>query len=292
MITCGTQVVAGSSGSGASLPATPADALLDAGAPSTLVVLDADGHGEGLPPALLAPTLLTAALALRRPAGSSALLWECSEGASPLASTGSVACSLANAGAASIGHTEPLSPLAGTCVRFTGASTSECTGGAGVYPAGATTTAVTMWAWAVIRTMPGTAGCILARDYGASWADPFGCFVDILPGGVVRAFGAFGSSPAYDTVSSGAGEVEINRLHLVGMTYSSGTLRVWVDGRQVATKSVASPLTWGSAGSWHLGANGGGNLLDGQILRAGVETSAWSQTQWATLYRQTMGAAP
>ena len=282
--------LAGGSG-GASLPATPAAALLDAGSPSTIVVLDASGVGEGLPPALLAPTLLTAALALRRPAGSSALLWECSEGASPLASTGSVACSLANAGAASIGHTEPLSPLAGTCVRFTGASTSEVVGGAGVYPSTATTTAVTMWALVVIRTMPGTAGCVIARDYGATWVAPYGAFVDILPGGVVRAFAPFGASPAEDTVSSSSGEVAINRLHLVGLTYSSGTLRVWVDGRQVATKSVASPLAWGSAGSWHLGGNGGGNLLDGQILRAGVETSAWSQTQWATLYRQTMGAA-
>lgn len=292
MITCGTQVVSGSTGGGgASLPATPADALLDAGSPWTIVVLDADGRGEGLPPALLSPTLLTDALALRRPAGSSALLWECTESTSPLASTGSVACSLANAGAATIGHTEPLSPLAGTCVRFTGASTSEVVGGAGVYPSTGTTTAVTLWALVVLRTMPGTAGCVIARDYGASWSAPFGAFVDILPNGVVRAFGAFGSTPTYDTISSGAGEVEINRLHLVGATYDGATLRVWVDGRQVASKSVGTPLTWGAAGSWHLGGNGGGNNPDGSILRAGVETSVWSQTQWATLYRQTMGAA-
>lgn len=296
MITCGTQVVAGSSGGGASLPATPADALLDAGAPSTLVVLDADGHGEGLPPALLAPTLLTAALALRRPAGASALLWECSEGASPLASTGSVACSLANAGAASIGHTEPLSPLAGTCVRCTGAATSECVGGAGVYPSTATTTAATMWAWVVIRTMPTgfDAGAVMCRDYattGGGWSDPYCCAVMLRAGGVVAGMGSFGASPAYDEIASSSGEVAINKLHLVGLTYSSGTLRVWVDGRQVATKSVSTPLTWGTDGSWHLGNSGGGNLFDGQILRAGVETSAWSQTQWATFYRQTMGAA-
>lgn len=295
MITCGTQVVSGSSGGGggASLPATPAAALLDESAPSTIVVLDADGHGEGLPPALLSPTLLTAALALRRPAGSSALLWECTESTSPLASTGSVSCELANAGAAVIGYTEPLSPLAGTCVRFTGASTSEVVGGAGVYPSTATTTDATMWALVVIRTMPSVAGCVIARDYGATWTAPYGAFVDILPGGVVRAFAPFGASPAEDTVSSAAGEVEINRLHLVGCTYDGTTLRVWVDGRQVATKSVASPLTWGTDGSWHLGGNGGGSAdaFDGQILRAGVETSAWTQAQWATLYRQTMGAA-
>ena len=288
MITCGTQVVAGSNGGGgASLPATPAAALLDAGSPSTMLGLNASGVGE----ALLASTVLDRLLALRRPAGSSALLWECSEGASPLASTGSVSCSLANAGAAVIGYTEPLSPLAGTALRCTGASTSEVNGGAGVYPSTATTTAVTLWALVVLRTMPSVAGCVIARDYGATWTAPYGAFVDILPGGVVRAFAPFGASPAEDTVSSAAGEVEINRLHLVGMTYSAGTLRVWVDGRQVASKSVASPLTWGAAGGYHLGANGGGNILDGQILRAGFETSAWSQSQWATLYRQTMGAA-
>ena len=290
MITCGTQVVAGSSGGGGStsLPATPADALLDAGSPSTMLGLNASGVGE----ALLASTVLDRLLALRRPAGSSALLWECSEGASPLASTGSVSCSLANAGAAVIGYTEPLSPLAGTALRCTGASTSEVNGGAGVYPSTATTTAVTLWALVVLRTMPGSAGCAIARDYGATWTAPFGAFVDILPSGVVRAFAPFGSTPTYDTVSSAAGEVEINRPHLVGCTHDGTTLRVWVDGRAVASKGVDTPLTWGAAGSWRLGANGGGNGLDGSVVRAGVETSVWTQAQWATLYRQTMGAAP
>ena len=256
--------------------------------PSTILGLDATGAPEALP----SSTVLDRLLALRRPAGSSALLWECSEGASPLASTGSVACSLADAGAAVVGYTEPLSPLAGTALRCTGASTSEVVGGAGVYPSTATTTAVTLWALVVLRTMPGSAGCVIARDYGASWVAPFGAFVDILPSGVVRAFAPFGSTPTYDTVSSAAGEVEINRLHLVGMTYDGTTLRVWVDGRQVASKSVDTPLAWGAAGSWRLGANGGGNGLDGSVLRAGVETSAWSQTTWATRYRKAVGAAP
>ena len=49
MITCGTQVVAGSNGGGgASLPATPADALLNAGSPSTVLGLNASGVGEAL----------------------------------------------------------------------------------------------------------------------------------------------------------------------------------------------------------------------------------------------------
>ncbi len=317
----------GTGGGGTSLPATPADALLDAGSPSTMLGLNASGVGQSLSASqarsrmglgslatasgvtasqisdatTAGRAVLTAANVAaqvgeinksRRPAGSSALLWECSELVSPLASTGSVACDLANAGAAVIGFTEPLSPLLGTALRCTGASTSEVNGGAGVYPSTATTTAVTMWALVVIRTMPGTAGCVIARDYGATWTAPFGAFVDILPGGVVRAFAPFGSTPTYDTVSSAAGEVEINRPHLVGCTYDGTTLRVWVDGRAVASKGVDTPLTWGAAGSWRLGANGGGNGLDGSVVRAGVETSVWTQAQWATLYRQTMGAAP
>ena len=48
MITCGTQVVAGSSGGGASLPATPADALLDASATDTMVGLNGSGVGQAL----------------------------------------------------------------------------------------------------------------------------------------------------------------------------------------------------------------------------------------------------
>jgi hypothetical protein len=279
----------GASGGGASLPATPAAALLDAGAPSTIVVLDASGVGEGLPPALLAPTLLTAALALRRPAGSSALLWECSEGASPLASTGSVSCSLANAGAAVFDFVDPVSTLDGGAVHFTGGATSEVTGGAGVYPGSATTTAVTMWAVINIHTMPAVAGCVIARDYGATWVAPFGAFVDILPSGVVRAFAPFGGGPTDDTVSSASGVVEINRQHLVGMSYNGTNLRVWVDGVRVANKAVASPLTWGSAGTWHLGANGGGNLFNGVVIRAGVETVAWDRADWALAYRRLVG---
>lgn len=260
--------------------------------PSTVLGLDANGAPE----ALSSSTVLDRLLALRRPAGSSALLWECSEGASPLASTGSVSCSLADAGAAVIGYTEPFSPLLGTALRCTGASTSEVIGGAGVIPSTATVTAVTLWALVVIRAMPSVAGCIIGRDYGTTggaWSDPYGTLLDILPGGVVRALAPFGASPVADALSSGTGEVEINRLHLVGFTYSGTTLRVWVDGRQVATKSVTSPLTWGTDGSWHLGGNGGGsaNTLDGQILRAGVETSVWSQTTWATRYRQMVGAS-
>lgn len=48
MITCGTQVVSGSTGGGASLPATPSAALLDAGAPSTMLGLNSSGVGEAL----------------------------------------------------------------------------------------------------------------------------------------------------------------------------------------------------------------------------------------------------
>jgi hypothetical protein len=48
MITCGTQVVAGNSGGGATLPATPADALLDAASPSTMLGLNGSGVGEAL----------------------------------------------------------------------------------------------------------------------------------------------------------------------------------------------------------------------------------------------------
>lgn len=48
MITCGTQVVAGSSGGSASLPDDPATVLLDAGAPSTMLGLNSSGVGEAL----------------------------------------------------------------------------------------------------------------------------------------------------------------------------------------------------------------------------------------------------
>ncbi len=295
MITCGTQVVSGGNGGGGGGASAPAGtgvvtvsggAFVDpvASAATTRATLDVMSFAE--------------TIALRRPAGSSALLWECTESTSPLASTGSVACSLANAGAATIGYTEPLSPLAGTALRCAGASNSQVVGGAGVYPSTTTTTAITLWAVVVIRTMPtgSNAGACICRDYaitGGPWADPYACAVMVRASGVIVALGGFGGTPAYDEIASGAGEVQLNRAHLVGLTYDGTTLRAWVDGRQVASKSVASPLTWGADGSWHLGGSGNGSAdaLDGQVLRAGVETSAWTQAQWATLYRQTVGVS-
>ena len=281
----------GASGGGVALPTTPAAALLDAAHPNELVNLGAGGVGSSVTVNVLAGALVAPNLALRRqPAdASTAMLWECNEAASPLASTGSVACNLANAGAAVFDFIDPVSTLDGGAAHFTGGATSEVSGGAGVYPGSATTTSVTLWAVINIHTMPAVAGCVIARDYGATWVAPFGAFVDILPSGVVRAFAPFGGGPTDDTVSSAAGAVEINRQHLVGMSYNGTNLRVWVDGVRVANKAVASPLTWGSAGTWHLGANGGGNLFNGVVIRAGVETVAWDRADWALAYRRLVG---
>jgi hypothetical protein len=281
-------------GGGASLPTTPAAALLDAAHPNELVYLGGAGAGASVTLADITPSLIGQSLAARRTAatGTTALLWECNEAASPLASTGSVACSLANAGAAVFDFVDPQSSLDGGCSHFTGGATSEVVGGAGVYPGTATTTSITMWAVINIHTMPTVAGCVIARDYavtGGPWSDPYVTMVDILPNGVVRALAPFGAVPVADTVSSSSGAVEINKQHLVGLTYDGSNLRVWVDGVRVATKAVSTPLTWGAAGSWHLGANGGGNLFNGVVIRAGVENAVWSRADWALAYRRLVG---
>ncbi len=294
MITCGSQVIEGSyngGGGGTTLPALPSAVLLDAAHPNEIVGLDVAGAGTSVTAASLAQTLLGPTLALRRTAAtaSAAMLWECDEIASPLVSTGSVACNLADAGAAAFNFTDAQSTLNGGAVHFSTLPGSEVVGGAGVYPDAATTTSITMWAVIDIHAMPTIAGCVIARDYGAAWVAPFGAFVDILPGGIVRAFAPFGGGPTNDTVSSAAGVVQINTQHLVGMTYNGSQLRVWVDGVSVAIKSVATPLTWGATGGWHLGGNGGGNLLDGTVMRAGVETTVWTRADWALAYRRLTG---
>lgn len=51
--------LAGGGGGGASLPTTPALALLDAGNPNVLVGLDADGVGTAVPPSASGTTVLT-----------------------------------------------------------------------------------------------------------------------------------------------------------------------------------------------------------------------------------------
>jgi len=283
-------------GGGASLPTTPAAALLDAAHPNELVTLGGGGVGATAPLSVIAEALVAPELALRRyPAGvSTALLWECNEAASPLASTGSVACNLANAGAAVFDFVDPQSSLDGGAIHFTGGATSEVQSAAGIYPNAATTTSVTMWAVINIHTMPTgfSAGSILCRDYrapGSAWADPYCTALFVRASGVLAGTGAFGGGPTYDEIASSAGVVVVNKQHLVGLSYDGTNLRIWVDGVRVGNKAVASPLTWGSAGTWHLGSSGNNDLFNGVVIRSGVETVAWDRADWALAYRRLVG---
>lgn len=298
MITCGSQVIEGSwsGGGGTTLPAVPSAVLLDAAHPNEIVGLDGVGAGTSVTVASLAQTILGPTLALRRTAAtaSTAMLWECNGLASPLTSTGSVACNLADAGAAAFNYTDAQSTLNGGAVNFTAAAGSEVVGGAGVYPDAATTTSCTMWAIVDIHVMPTgfSAGAIICRDYavtGGPWANPYGTGILIRASGVVAAIGAFGGPPTYDEVASATGVVVAGKQHLVGITYDGTTLRVWADGVSVASKAVASPLTWGATGSWHLGNSGGSDLFGGTVIRAGVETTVWARADWALAYRRLTG---
>jgi len=58
---------------------------------------------------------------------------------------------------------------------------------------------------------------------------------------------------------------------------------------RVGNKAVASPLTWGSAGRWHLGSSGNNDLFNGVVIRSGVETVAWDRADWALAYRRLTG---
>lgn len=292
----GSQVGGGS----ASLPASPAQALLDAANPFELVVLGAGGVGGSSPVGDIAAPLVAPTLALRRTAAAATtgLLWECTETVSPLASTGSVACNLADDGAATFNYMPPASTLDGGALRCTGSLTSEVLGGAGVYPAGPTTTAVTLWVIFTANSFPSGGSSLIFRDYravGSPWADPYGTGVMLRSGGQLVVAGAFGPSPAYVEVTSTLGTLVTNRQYLAGMTYDGTLLRMWLDGVQINQTTPAAPLTWGAAGSWHLGGSGGngggegGNPLDGAIMRAGVENTVWSQTDWARAYRRLNG---
>jgi len=286
----------GSTGGGASLPATPAAALLDAAHPNELVYLGGAGAGASVTLADITPALIGQSLAARRTAatGTTALLWECTEAASPLASTGSVACNLVNQGAATLSFTDPLPSLDSTCVHFSGAATSEVRSAAGIYPDAATSTLITMWAVVNIHTMPTgfSAGSILCRDYrapGAPWADPYCTAIFVRASGVIAGTGAFGGGPTYDEIASSAGVVVVNKQHLVGLSYDGTNLRIWVDGVRVGNKAVGTPLTWGSAGTWHLGSNGNNDLFNGVVIRSGVEKAAWDRADWALAYRRLVG---
>lgn len=281
---------------GVALPTTPAAALLDAAHPNEIVNLGAGGVGSSVTVDVLAGALVPPNLALRRqPAvASTAMLWECNEAASPLASTGSVACNLVDQGAATFNFTDPLPSLDGTCVHFTGAATSEVRSAAGIYPDAATSTLITMWAVINIHTMPTgfAAGAILCRDYrapGDPWADPYCTAIFVRASGVLAGTGAFGAGPTYDDIASSAGVVVVNKQHLVGLSYDGTNLRIWVDGVRVGNKAVGSPLTWGSAGTWHLGSSGNNDLFNGVVIRAGVEKAAWGRADWALAYRRLVG---
>lgn len=109
MITCGTQVVAGSSGSGASLPATPADALLDDGAPSTMLGLNSSGVGEALSAAAARSRMALGTLATQSSVTASQISDSTTAGRAVLtaadAAAQRTALGLGDAASASIGST-------------------------------------------------------------------------------------------------------------------------------------------------------------------------------------------
>mgnify|MGYP000113610209 FL=1 len=275
-------------GGGGSLPVADPAGLLSGATASRIVGTDGSGNG----------TLLTAAQAAallgvtsRRPAATAAtrLLYELTETSGNAINTGSLASADLNEIGSSVVRAADLESVWGGSVVMPGDSNSYIRGAAGVAPT--STTQLTMWCLAKIRSDPAARKSIFTRDH-ATW----GGYPYISAALVAAPSGAWyveigRVSPGY-TEFHATTNYALNKLHLFGLTYDGTTLRAWLDGAAAGSASAAGEINWGpGTGKWELGSNGGGERPVATLYRAGVEEAVWGADAWASFYAKLRGIA-
>lgn len=260
-------------GGGASVPAG------DAG---DVVTLD----GAGAFAALAQRTLLSR---VRRPAPTTAtrLLYELAETSGDALNTGSLAGGdLDEIGSSVVRALAPESPF-GIANTFPGDSNSYIRGAAGIAPT--STTALTMWCLAKIRSDPASRKSIFTRNH-ATW----GGYPYISAALVAAPSGAWyveigRVSPGY-TEFHASTDYALDSVHLFGLTYDGTDLRAWLDGAAAGSASAPGEIDWGpGTGKWELGSNGGSERPVCTLYRAGVEEEVWDATRWAAFWRSLHG---
>lgn len=274
-------------GGGGSLPvADPADLI--AGATASRLV-GTDGSGDGV----LLTAAQTAALigvTSRRPAATAdtRLLYELTQTSGNVLNTGSLGASgdLSEIGS-SVVRSADLSSVWGGDVVMPGDSNSYIRGAAGL--ALTSTTQLTMWCVAKIRSGPASRKSIFTRNH-ATW----GGYPYISAALVAAPSGAWyveigRVSPGYTEFHATTNYV-LDTIHLFGLTYDGTTLRAWLDGAAAGSASAPGAIDWGpGTGKWELGSNGGNERPVATLYRAGVEETVWDAAAWSSFYAKLRG---
>ena len=230
------------------------------------------------------------ASASRRPAASATtrLLYELTQTSGAALNTGSLGASgdLSEIGS-SVARSLDIAGALGFKNVMAGDGNSYIRGAAGL--ALSSTTTLTMWCLAEIRSDPASRKSIFTRDH-ATWggwpyisaalvAAPSGAwYVEI--GRVSPGYTEFHATAAYT----------LNRLHLFGLTYDGTTLAAWLDGVAAGTLSAAGEIDWGpGTGKWEIASNGGSERPVATIYRAGVEEAVWDASTWLSFARTCAG---
>jgi len=250
-------VLVASGGGGASIPAAPADVLLDVGNPSTLTGLDSGGIGTSYTPAA-AYTLL--GLDAFEPAGTPAplLWWKCDE-------TNVAATTLANSGSAGTANLTLTSATAAAAGPWGDPGLQIGTSGYARAPVNVAqpTASITVALW-FRQSALGNARLIV-RPYGASWASPYTA-VDIFIGSGGLLAGGIAGGGAEQRANSAGPIARAGEWHHAALTYDGTTLRLYQDGVQVATASYSGTIDYGAAPTATAWCVGGNNLVTSEQM--------------------------
>lgn len=274
-------------GGGASLPTTPAGALLDASRPNQIVTLDGSGAGTGTTVASLGSSLVSSRRAALPDFG---LLWECNESSGDFINTGSVGTSANLTTVGSGCSRSQLGPITlGRGARFDGSADGYAKGAAGATPGTGSDTSLTVFAVAVIGSDPGSRKDILSRSYELPELPPPYVAVTLTVISATSWLAKFGISGSYQEIYSDI-PYQIGKQHVFGATYDGTHVKLWLDGVLAKTSSLPGAVSWGTGtGLWWLGSNPGGASTNSLICRAGAANVVWGTQEWGEFVEKTNG---
>ncbi len=190
------------------------------------------------------------------------------------------------------GTTRGIAPLLTGGVLCSDGATAYLEGSSSVAPA-----SLTLWAWVRRLGANGAAGAqlILGRSRNASptWSDPYWSVGLLLQSsGAPRAtVSASGAGTNVELNAGAAYAITAEADHLVGMTYDGTTLRLWLDGAQIASSTPSLVIGYGASVPWRIGViwSGSGDRLNGRVHAAGICDTVRAAAWWQEMHRRGRG---
>ncbi len=261
-------------GGGASIPAAPADVLLDVGNPSTLTGLDSGGIGTSYTPAAARQLLGLATdpwlpssglLALLR---ASSLSLSDGDPVSTWAPSVGTPGSLTGSGSARPTYRATGSPSGGPAVEFDGASDYLSLSSPSGLPTGASAGTIV----AILSRMAGGAGLRHVVMYGS--------VTNNSSRGLATSNGAWATHEWATPMVSGSDAPRTLAGHVLGHLYDGSAVPLWVDGvpavaRTVALATVAPAIIVGSR------IVPAAELAAFRLMELAIYSTALTDAQWA-----------